>query len=58
MIPITSPINVILKHWYAHGHFPGQPGLRHHIGGLEKADITGEISYDPYNHEKMTMLQN
>jgi 2-oxoglutarate/2-oxoacid ferredoxin oxidoreductase subunit alpha len=34
--------------------FPGQPGLRHHIGGLEKADITGEISYDPYNHEKMT----
>lgn len=34
--------------------FPGQPGLRHHIGGLEKADVTGEISYDPYNHEKMT----
>lgn len=34
--------------------FPGQPGLRHHIGGLEKSDITGEISYDPYNHEKMT----
>jgi 2-oxoglutarate ferredoxin oxidoreductase subunit alpha len=33
---------------------PGQPGLRHHLGGLEKADITGEISYDPFNHEKMT----
>jgi len=37
---------------------PGQPGLRHHIGGLEKADITGEISYDPFNHEKMTLLRN
>ena len=33
---------------------PGQEGLRHHIGGLEKADITGDISYDPYNHEQMT----
>lgn len=33
---------------------PGQPGLRHHIGGLEKADGSGEISYDPVNHEKMT----
>jgi 2-oxoglutarate/2-oxoacid ferredoxin oxidoreductase subunit alpha len=38
--------------------FPGQPGLRHHIGGLEKADITGEISYDPYNHEKMTKIRS
>jgi 2-oxoglutarate ferredoxin oxidoreductase subunit alpha len=37
--------------------FPGQTGLRHHIGGLEKADITGEISYDPYNHEKMTIMR-
>ena len=37
--------------------FPGQIGLRHQIGGLEKADITGEISYDPYNHEKMTLLR-
>lgn len=37
---------------------PGQDGLRHRIGGLEKADITGVISYDPYNHEKMTILRN
>ncbi|MBN1145167.1 MAG: 2-oxoacid:acceptor oxidoreductase subunit alpha [Bacteroidales bacterium] len=36
---------------------PGQPGLRHRVGGLEKADLTGEISYDPYNHEKMTLLR-
>ncbi len=37
--------------------FPGQAGLRHHIGGLEKADITGEISYDPLNHEKMVRFR-
>jgi 2-oxoglutarate ferredoxin oxidoreductase subunit alpha len=38
--------------------FPGQAGLRHRIGGLEKADITGEISYDPLNHEKMVNFRN
>lgn len=36
---------------------PGQPGLRHRVGGLEKADVTGEISYDPYNHEHMTAIR-
>ncbi len=36
---------------------PGTPGLRHRIGGLEKADITGDISYDPENHERMTHLR-
>jgi 2-oxoglutarate/2-oxoacid ferredoxin oxidoreductase subunit alpha len=33
---------------------PGTPGLEHRIGGLEKAHITGNISYDPENHEFMT----
>lgn len=33
---------------------PGTPGLHHRIGGLEKADVTGNISYDPLNHEHMT----
>ncbi len=32
---------------------PGQSGLRHRIGGLEKADVTGEVCYDPLNHEVM-----
>nr|MDP9020607.1 2-oxoacid:acceptor oxidoreductase subunit alpha [Actinomycetota bacterium] len=32
---------------------PGTPGLEHRIGGLEKADRTGAISYDPENHELM-----
>ena len=36
---------------------PGTPGLQHRIGGLEKADGTGNISYDPANHERMTELR-
>ena len=36
---------------------PGTPGLRHRIGGLEKEDGTGNISYEPDNHEYMTRLR-
>jgi 2-oxoglutarate ferredoxin oxidoreductase subunit alpha len=36
---------------------PGTPGLEHRIGGLEKANITGSISYDPDNHDLMTQLR-
>jgi 2-oxoglutarate/2-oxoacid ferredoxin oxidoreductase subunit alpha len=36
---------------------PGTPGLEHRIGGLEKADVTGDISYDPENHDLMTRLR-
>jgi 2-oxoglutarate ferredoxin oxidoreductase subunit alpha len=36
---------------------PGTPGLEHRIGGIEKEDGTGNISYDPANHEKMTRLR-
>jgi len=36
---------------------PGTPGLEHRIGGLEKADISGNVSYDPENHHRMTMLR-
>lgn len=32
---------------------PGTPGLEHRIGGLEKEDVTGNISYDPDNHQHM-----
>ncbi len=32
---------------------PGTPGLEHRIGGLEKEDITGNVSYDPDNHQHM-----
>jgi 2-oxoglutarate/2-oxoacid ferredoxin oxidoreductase subunit alpha len=36
---------------------PGTPGLEHRIGGLEKADVTGNVSYDPENHHRMQLLR-
>ncbi len=36
---------------------PGTAGLEHRIGGLEKEDVTGNISYDPANHERMMHLR-
>ena len=36
---------------------PGTPGLEHRIGGLEKQNITGNVSYDPVNHETMVKLR-
>ena len=37
---------------------PGTPGLEHRIGGLEKEDLTGNVSYDPLNHERMCRLRH
>ncbi len=36
---------------------PGTPGLEHRIGGLEKEDVTGNVNYEPLNHEKMVHLR-
>jgi 2-oxoglutarate ferredoxin oxidoreductase subunit alpha len=36
---------------------PGSPGLVHRVGGLEREDLTGNISYEPENHEHMTHLR-
>jgi 2-oxoglutarate ferredoxin oxidoreductase subunit alpha len=36
---------------------PGTPGLEHRIGGLEKADILGNVSYDADNHHRMQLLR-
>ncbi len=36
---------------------PGTPGLEHRIGGLEKEHLTGNVSYDPDNHQRMTDLR-
>ncbi len=36
---------------------PGMPGLEHRIGGLEKEEITGNVSYDPQNHQKMVDIR-
>ncbi len=43
-----------LARWWA---VPGQEGLRHRIGGLEKEDVTGTVSHDPLNHQKMVGLR-
>jgi 2-oxoglutarate ferredoxin oxidoreductase subunit alpha len=36
---------------------PGTPGLEHRVGGLEKESGTGNVSYDPVNHEKMIRVR-
>ncbi len=36
---------------------PGTPGLMHRIGGLEKQDVTGNVNYEPENHQKMVHLR-
>jgi 2-oxoglutarate ferredoxin oxidoreductase subunit alpha len=36
---------------------PGTPGLEHRVGGLEKQDVTGNVSYDPDNHDHMVRLR-
>ncbi len=36
---------------------PGTQGIEHRVGGLEKEDVTGNVSYDPDNHQKMTDIR-
>jgi 2-oxoglutarate ferredoxin oxidoreductase subunit alpha len=36
---------------------PGTPGLEHRIGGIEKQDVTGNVNYEPENHERMVNLR-
>jgi 2-oxoglutarate ferredoxin oxidoreductase subunit alpha len=36
---------------------PGTPGLEHRVGGLEKQDVTGNVNYEPMNHEKMVRMR-
>lgn len=36
---------------------PGTRGIEHRVGGLEKEDLTGNVSYDPENHQKMTQIR-
>jgi 2-oxoglutarate/2-oxoacid ferredoxin oxidoreductase subunit alpha len=51
--PYTRDEATLARPWA----IPGVPGLEHRIGGLEKADITGDISYDPENHDAMVRLR-
>lgn len=52
-LPYLRDPETLARPWAA----PGTPGLEHRIGGLEKADRTGNVSYDPDNHDLMTQLR-
>ncbi len=51
--PYRRDPDTLARPWVA----PGTPGGAHRIGGIERQDITGEISYDADNHDKMTRLR-
>ncbi len=51
--PYDRDENTLARNWA----IPGTPGLEHRIGGLEKDAVTGNISYEPKNHEKMTQIR-
>ncbi|NCG19612.1 MAG: 2-oxoglutarate ferredoxin oxidoreductase subunit alpha, partial [Rhodobacterales bacterium] len=60
--PYQRDVDTLSRPWVT----PGMPGLEHRIGGLEKENLTGNVSYDPHNHhfmcetraEKVRRVQN
>lgn len=63
----NNKISKVIENWHPYDRdeftlarnwaVPGTPGLEHRIGGLEKDAVTGNISYEPANHEKMTAIR-
>src|SRR5580692_2392901 len=51
--PYSRDPNTLARPWA----IPGTIGLEHRIGGIEKQDVTGNINYEPLNHEKMVRLR-
>ena len=51
--PYLRDPNTLARPWA----IPGTPGLEHRIGGIEKEDGTGNVSYDPQNHDYMVRLR-
>jgi 2-oxoglutarate ferredoxin oxidoreductase subunit alpha len=51
--PYRRDPNSLARPWA----IPGTPGLEHRVGGIEKQDVTGNINYDPLNHERMVRLR-
>jgi 2-oxoglutarate ferredoxin oxidoreductase subunit alpha len=49
-LPYMRNVDTFARPWAV----PGTPGLEHRVGGLEKESITGNVSYDPANHQLMT----
>jgi 2-oxoglutarate/2-oxoacid ferredoxin oxidoreductase subunit alpha len=52
-MPYSRDPNTLARPWA----IPGTPGLEHRIGGLEKQDVTGNVNYEPLNHERMVRLR-
>jgi 2-oxoglutarate ferredoxin oxidoreductase subunit alpha len=52
-MPYSRDPNTLARPWA----IPGTPGLEHRIGGIEKQDVSGNINYEPLNHEKMCRLR-
>ena len=52
-LPYLRDAETLARPWA----IPGTPGLEHRIGGLEKADGTGNVSYDPENHDYMVRVR-
>jgi len=52
--PFLRDEKTLVRQWAV----PGTPGLEHRIGGLEKEAVTGNVSYDPRNHEYMTRIRS
>jgi 2-oxoglutarate ferredoxin oxidoreductase subunit alpha len=52
-LPYTRDPDTLARPWA----IPGTPGLEHRVGGLEKSDGAGNVSYDPLNHEVMVKLR-
>src|SRR6185503_8682289 len=52
-LPYARDPDTLARPWA----IPGTPALEHRIGGLEKQDITGNVSYDPDNHDLMVRLR-
>ncbi len=51
--PYARDPETLARQWVV----PGMPGLEHRIGGLEKEDVTGNVSHDSENHERMVLLR-
>jgi len=52
-LPYKRDAETLARPWA----IPGVAGLEHRIGGLEKQDVTGNVSYDPENHDRMVRLR-
>jgi 2-oxoglutarate ferredoxin oxidoreductase subunit alpha len=52
-LPYSRDADTLARPWA----IPGTPGVEHRVGGLEKQDGTGNVSYDPDNHDKMVRLR-